>query len=89
MHALSVHSWRVNFSCQGPAVSFSSLLSFHLLTARFLMSRYQRVASAFNQFMRDGLDMMGGADGEAIDRLLDDYLLSEEEVGDGLPAGSK
>ena len=53
------------------------------------MSRYQRVASAFNQFMRDGLDMMGGADGEAIDRLLDDYLLSEEEVGDGLPAGSK
>ena len=86
MHALSARFWRVNFSCQGPAVSFSSLLS---LTAGFLMSRYQKVASAFNQFMRDGLDMMGGADGEAIDRLLDDYLLSEEEVGDGLPAGSK
>ena len=83
MHALSARSWRVNFSCQGPAVSFFSLLSFDSLTA---MSRYQRVASAFNQFMRDGLDMMGGADGKAIDRLLDDYLL---EVWDGLPAGSK
>ena len=43
----------------------------------------------FQPVLRDGLDMMGRADGEAIDRLLDDYLLSEEEVGDGLPAGSK
>ena len=89
MHALSVRSWQVNFSCQGTAVSFFSLLSSHSLSAWFLMSRYQRVASAFYQFMRDGLDMMGGADGEAIDRLLNDYLLSEEEVGDGLPVGSK
>ena len=74
---------------QLPRTSSFFFLSSLSLTARFLVSRYQRVASAFNQFMRDGLDMMGGADGEAIDRLLDDYLLSEEEAGDGLPAGSK
>lgn len=40
-----------------------------------------------NQFITDGLDFMGGADREEIDRLLDEYLLVQED-GHGLP-GSK
>ena len=51
-----------------------------------LMSGYQRVASAFNRYWEDG---MGGADGEAIDRLLDEYFPDDVEGGGpGLP-GSK
>jgi hypothetical protein len=54
------------------------------------MSLSQRIASSLNQFFRDGLDMMGGADGEAIDRLLDEYLLSDEEEGShGLPGSER
>ena len=53
------------------------------------MSGYQRVASAFNRYWEDGLDFMGGANGEAIDRLLDEYFPDDVEGGGpGLP-GSK
>ena len=60
-----------------------------ILLFSVLMSGYQRVASAFNRYWEDGLDFMGGADGEAIDRLLDEYFPDDVEGGGpGLP-GSK
>ena len=52
---------------------FSSLFSFAFRSVLDVS-----VSESSICFQPDGLDMMGGADGEAIDRLLDDYLLSEE-----------
>ena len=43
------------------------------------MSAAQRIASALNQWEQDGRDMMGGADGDALDRLLGDYFDVGEE----------
>ena len=34
-------------------------------------------ADAFNHWAREGLDMMGGADGAALAQILDDYLDSQ------------
>lgn len=45
-------------------------------------------AGALNRWAIEGLDMMGGADGEALDRLLDEYFCGGEE-GRGQIPGSK
>ena len=52
---------------------------FWLATLILLMSGAERMASALNQWKKDGLDMMGGADGDALDHLLDDYFQCDEE----------
>ena len=78
MHALSapVPLASKNASWQRPAVSF--LLFFVL----FLLRSYVWLSES-------RLDFMGGADGEAIDRLLDEYFPDDVEGGGpGLP-GSK
>jgi hypothetical protein len=38
------------------------------------MSGAKKVARAFNSWSREGLDMMGGADGAALEELLKDFL---------------
>jgi hypothetical protein len=45
------------------------------------MSKAQRIASALNEWVRDGLESMGGADSEALNGLLDDYFLCQEQEG--------
>jgi hypothetical protein len=45
------------------------------------MSGAQRLASELNRLASNDLDWVGGADREAVNRLLDDYFLSEEEAG--------
>jgi hypothetical protein len=42
------------------------------------MSAEQNIADAMNRWAKDGLDMMGGADGVGLNRLLDDYFLLED-----------
>ena len=39
------------------------------------MSTARKVANAFNRWAREGLDMMGGADGAALEELLDEFLI--------------
>ena len=34
----------------------------------------KNIAAALNAWTREGLDMLGGADGEALGKLLDDYM---------------
>ena len=50
------------------------------------MSKAHTVACAFNSWLRGGRDLMGGADGEAIDELLSELLAepgSEPHHSDG------
>ena len=50
------------------------------------MSRAEIVASALNAFIRDRLDMMGGANGEEMDRLVEEFInLGDEEGSNPLP----
>ena len=51
----------------------SSNLSFSLSLA--VMSEASKVAQALNLWAREGLDMMGGADGKALDELLNEFLV--------------
>lgn len=51
------------------------------------MSAAQRIASAFNECTRHSLDVMGGVDGDALERLIDDYYDYEE--GSGAVPGCK
>ena len=52
------------------------------------MSGPERIASALNRFARNGLNTMGGSDGEEMDRLLHEYFnCGEHEQED--PPGSK
>ena len=45
------------------------------------MSGAQRIARELNRLVKDGFDGMGGADGEALNRLLEDYYGEEELPG--------
>jgi hypothetical protein len=52
------------------------------------MSGAERIAKELNKWAREGLDMMGGADGQALNRLLDDYFncgCHNEQEGDSHP----
>ena len=40
----------------------------------------ERVAGALNRWASEGLDMMGGADGTALDYLLDEFLQDGREL---------
>ena len=53
-----------------------------------LMSGPERIASVLNRFARNGLDTMGGDDGEEMDRLLHEYFNCGEHEQEDLP-GSK
>ena len=53
------------------------------------MSGANSIAKALNNWVRDGLDIMGGADGAALNRLLDEYFISDGEEGSDPLPGSK
>ena len=40
-----------------------------------MSSEASKVAQALNLWVREGLDMMGGADGKALDELLNEFLV--------------
>ena len=54
------------------------------------MSGADRIARALNNWASEGLDTVGGADGEALDRLLSEYFCGEDaEDGNDQIAGCK
>ncbi len=78
MHALGARSRREK-------LQLPESISFLIFSAIVLMSGAEEIATALNRFRRDGLDLMGGADSEALAHLLEDYFGQEEVV----PPGSK
>ena len=54
----------------------TSSLHLHPLTST--MPTADKVAQELNRWAKEGLDMLGGSDGEALDRLLDDYFDNED-----------
>ncbi len=78
MHAFGASLWRQTSAGRRRHQFLFSL------TRALLMSGPQRIASALNRWARAGIDQMGGADGEALDRLLDEFF-GEEEGSHPLP----
>lgn len=44
------------------------------------MSTAEDVARALNRWTREGLDIVGGSDGEALSRLLEDYFDTDTDL---------
>ena len=82
MHTLRAHSRWVERLLKAGKLQlpgFRIPLRCQVLLRALSMSATQRIASALNQWERDGRDMMGGADGDALDCLLGDYFDFREE----------
>ena len=60
---------------------------FHSVCSK-TMSKEAKFARQFNSWRREGRDLMGGADGEAIDELLND-ILDDEPGSEDHPSDCK
>jgi hypothetical protein len=67
MHTKRVSLWREIHSAAVSSLSFYSPLL-------FVMSGAKKVARAFNSWSKEGLDMLGGADGAALEELLSEFM---------------